>query len=797
MRKTIDMNENWKFCLGDLAPQSDTEGWGGAKAKGFGFGVAAQSFDDTKWREVDLPHDFVSEGEYTRKTAEKSDMQDIPEMESIDSRHFAGGCLEGGVAWYRKRFMIPADCEEKRVHLFFDGIYRNSTVYLNEYLIGTHSGGYDSFYYDVTDFVNMGGENVLAVRVDASGREGWWYEGGGIYRDVHIEIKEPIAVAPYGVFVSPRVDLNDRTADIAIKTEVWNKLFTDQKVTVQSMICDAEGNVIAKTAEEILVEAWEEQTCVQKVELRDVRLWDLDDTYLYRLTTDLIVDGAPADSVDTDFGIRDIYFDADKGFYLNGKNRKIKGLCCHQDHAGVGIAMDKSIFQYRLEQMKRMGANAYRSAHHMMTSQMLDLCDRMGMLVFDETRRMSSAVSDLEALRTMVRHGRNHPSVFLWGIGNEEVFSQDRPETARTTRTMKAEIGKLDGTRPVTAAVVCWNGKERFDTAANYVDVTGNLDIMGFNYCKQAWDDYHERMPKQPVIITEASANSGTRGCYSTDEKSGQYYILDADNAEKVQNRQKAVKKDLAEDEWRYFARREYLSGIFLWTGFDYRGEQTPLGYPAVYSQFGIFDYCGFPKDNLYYYKSWWTDKPILHLFPHWNFTGQETVTVYCYSNLDEVELFVNGKSYGRKTMEKNWYLSWDDVRYEKGVLKAVGYQNGESAMEEIVTTTGEAYRIELIPYRSEIADKETAIVNAVILDADGLVVPTADQEICFEVEGGKFLGTGNGNPGDHASEKAPARRAFHGLCQALVKADKKDIKMTAKADGLVLGVCEIKVLRR
>lgn len=352
----------------------------------------------------------------------------------------------------------------------------------------------------------------------------------------------------------------------------------------------------------------------------------MDNPHLYSLTTNIIADGTVTDSTETTFGIRDIRFDADSGFYLNGKNLKIKGLCCHHDHAGVGIATDRSIFEHRIAQIESMGTNAYRSAHHMMTDEMLDICDRMGILVFDETRRMSSAPDDLAALRAMVRHGRNHPSVFLWGIGDEEIFSQDRPETSRTTITMKTEINKLDGTRPITSAVVCWNGKERFDNAANYIDVTKHLDIMGFNYCKQAWDDYHERMPHQPIIITEASSNSGTRGCYSTNEDIGQYYILDRNNAEKVKNKQKAVKKDFGEEEWKYFDERDYLAVIFLWTGMDYRGEPTPLAYPAVYYQFGIFDYCGFLKDNFYYYKSWWTSEPALRIFPHWNYTGQESL---------------------------------------------------------------------------------------------------------------------------------------------------------------------------
>lgn len=402
---------------------------------------------------------------------------------------------------------------------------------------------------------------------------------------------------------------------------------------------------------------------------------------------------------------------------------------------------------------------------------------------------MSSAPDDIDSLKTMVKRDRNHPSIFLWGIGNEEIFAQHRPEMARATRTMIAEIRKIDPTRSVTSAVVCWDGEQHYDNARKYIDITKNLDVMGFNYCTTAWDDYHERVPRQPIIITEASSNSGTRGCYSTDESGGLYYVLDSDNEEKVANKRKAVRKNMGESEWKYFAKRKYLSGIFLWTGFDYRGEPTPLGYPAVYSQFGIFDYCGFEKDNYYYYKSWWQNEDVLHVFPHWNHPDKigEPIDVYCYSNFDEVELFVNGKSCGKKPMEKDWYLTWDRVIYEPGELKVVGYRNGQAAKENVVRTTDEPHSIRLSAYNAEVSIGDTAIINIDILDKNGYIVPTADNEIHFIIsENGKLLGTGNGNPGDHDSEKLPVRRAFNGKCQILVKAcGTGKIKITASSKKL------------
>lgn len=793
----VNINNNWKFFYGDLSPKNSSDGWGGAKSRAYSFGAVSETFDDSKWRNIDLPHDFVAEGDYTQKNIQSSDMQKIPEMESMDSRHFAGGSLDGGIAWYRKHFDVSENLNDKRIYLHFDGVYRDSTVYLNEYYIGRYESGYTGFYYDITDFVNIGGDNLIAVRVDSVGREGWWYEGGGIYRNVWLEIKEDISAAYNGVFVYSNVDLEKKSAILTLQTEIENKRLTDNSVTVEHIVYDADENELAKTKDVIYSTAWENTFSKKSLSVENITLWDIDNPYLYKLKTNIFADGILTDSTTTYFGIRDIRFDADKGFFLNGKNIKIKGLCCHHDHTGIGIAQNESITEYRLAQMKSMGANAYRSAHHMPTDELLSICDRMGILVFDETRRMSSSPQDLNCLREMVKHARNHPSVFLYGIGNEEIFSQHRPETARTTITMKTEIKKLDPTRPITSAVVCWNGKERFDNASGYVDVTKNLDVMGFNYCKTAWDDYHERMPNQPIIITEASSNSGTRGCYSTNESIGQYYILDSNNGIKCKNSQKAQRKDMGESEWKYFAERDYLAGIFLWTGMDYRGEPTPLAYPAVYTQFGIFDYCGFPKDNYYYYKSWWTDEPVLHIFPHWNFADKigEKINVYCYSNLDEVELFVNGKSFGKQKTEHNWYLTWENVIYETGEATAKGYKDGKEVITKTIKTTDAPYQIELTPYKNSIAAGETAIVNLKILDKNGNIVPTADNRIFFTVDGGQFLGTGNGNPGSHENDRIPVRRAFNGLCQILVKAtDTETIKITAEADGLKKNICEIKV---
>ncbi len=797
MKRVIDICDNWKFCEEDLEPRKPTDGWGGAKARAYFKGAASADFDDTAWRSVDLPHDFVSEKDYCFKASENSDMREIPEMESIGSRLFAGGCLEGGAAWYRKKITLTDDLDKKRVYIRFEGVYRDSTLYVNEYYVANRASGYGEFFYDITDFINPDGENIIAVRVDASEREGWWYEGGGIYRKVLLEITDEVRIAPWGLSVTAKPNLAAMSAEVTVETEILNKKFTDTKVTVISLVIDTEENAVWQKVTETEVGAWDKTVCRQFIKLDSVNLWSTENPHLYKLKTEITASGGESDAQTVIFGVRDFRFDADKGFFLNGEHIKIKGLCCHHDHAGVGIGMPEGVDEYRISEMKSMGANALRSSHYPASQSFLDACDRLGMLVFDETRRMSSAPEDIECLRTMVKSARNHPSVFLWGIGNEEIFSQNRPETERTTRTMIAEIRKLDKTRPVTSAVVCWDGTARYDNAQNYIHVTKNLDVMGFNYCPTAWDDYHTRVPSQPVIITEATSNSSTRGCYSTDESKGLYFALDDGNEKKCKSGGKAVKKDIGENMWKACDERDYLAGLFLWTGTDYRGEPTPLGYPAVYSSFGIFDYCAFKKDNYYYYKSWWQNEDVLHIFPHWNYPVEagESMNVYCYSNFDSVELFVNGKSCGKKSMEKNWYITWENVIYEPGEAKAVGYRNGKKAAQDVVRTTGAPYALRVTPYKDTVSRGEAAVINVDVVDENGLVVPTADNVITFEVSGGKLLGTGNGDPADHESEKKPVRRAFCGKCQAIVKAsDENLIEISAFSETVTGAKCEITV---
>ena len=795
--KKISLDSDWRFFKGNLEPANEVAGWGGAKAKAFDFGASAIDFDDSGWKPVDIPHDFVVEGDFVRKQEDFSGYGNIPAMETIDNRLVSGGSLEGGIVWYRKKFELGKEMEHKRIYLYFDGVYRDSIVFLNHYDIGKHASGYTPFCYDVTEFLNYGGVNLLAVRVDASGREGWWYEGGGIYRHVYLLAAEPVHFIPWGIFASASLVKEKgeyKTAHVHVETELRSRSLEKESIIWKTILLDRENNEVNSINSEVCLEPWEDRKLQQDLVIEFPHLWDISDPYRYQVNTVIYKKGVIIDSQITHLGVREIVFDKDAGFFLNGRKTKIKGVCVHQDHAGLGIDVPDRVWEFRLNKIKEMGGNAVRFSHNPPASEVLDQCDQMGILVMAETRKLSSSEENIRQLRDMVKRDRNHPSIIMWSIGNEEIHVQDKKEGGRLAVYMKMEVKRLDPTRPVTMAFCGWNGKPFHDPKV-FLPVSEKLDVMGFNYMPEGWEEYHELKKEQPIIITEASTNSGTRGCYETDPVRSQYFILD------LRNQGELVKKDKAELMWKKVSELEYISGIFLWTGFDYRGEPTPFSYPSVYSQFGIMDACGFPKDNFFYYQSWWSEKQVLHLFPTWNLPDKigKAVSVYCYSNAEEVELFVNGVSQGKKIMEKNWYLEWENVIYQPGVLSAAGYwKDGRSITEEI-KTTGAPAAVCLIPDKKELegGGEDLTLITVEVTDESGMVVPESDALIRLELEGdGAILGVGNGNPGSHESDKMPMRRAFHGLCQVIVQAGKSRgrIGLRAYADGLCSGSCSITV---
>lgn len=728
---------------------------------------ARPTFPDRAWRTVHLPHDYVVEGLFRK---------------GEDVSH---GSLPRPTAWYRKTFVVPKSYQGRRVWIDFDGVYRNSTVYLNGRKLGKESSGYIGFRYDLTDRLRYGQRNVLAVHVDPTKNEGWWYEGGGIYRHVWLNVSDPVHIDPDDVFVRSEVDepLSPASeARLYITLPVHNDSGKSVTAVVRSRVVAPSG----KTAAELWFQARIAPggTYFPHYAPNNIgkpSLWSIEHPNLYRLETTVKRDGQVVDRLSTTFGVRTIRFDKDRGFFLNGRPVKLKGTCNHQDHAGVGVAIPDGLFDWRVRRLKEMGSNAYRCSHNPPARELLDACDRLGMLVLDETRHLGDATgpkspsgttaNDLSELKRMVRRDRNHPSVFAWSLYNEEPL-QGTEEGARIYEKMVTAVRALDPTRPCTGATNWGYDKGIVNVA----------ELFGINYNIGVYDDVHRRHPDQPLFGSETASTVSTRGIYANDPVKGYVSAYDLNHPGWAET---------AENAWRPIAERPWMAGGFVWTGFDYKGEPTPYGWPCINSHFGILDICGFPKDNFYYYKAWWGVQPVVHILPHWNWRGQEgkTIKVWAHSNADAVELLVNGESLGVKAMPRYGHLEWD-VPYHPGTLVARGYRNGRVIASDRVETTDAPAAIRLKTTRPALlADNEdVSPVEVEIVDSKGRVVPTADNLVRFTVSGPAHIaGVGNGDPSSHEPDKASQRHAFNGFCMAIVQTEDKPgrITLTATAPGL------------
>ena len=650
-------------------------------------------------------------------------------------------------------------------------------MWINGHYLGCEPSGYSNFGYDITDYLNYGGKNVVAVRVDATMEEGWFYEGAGIYRHVWLVKTAPLHVATDGTFVFS--EIGDDTAKVTAKTTVVNESAGETSFSIEQAIMNADGKSIAYLQTDkltLLSGQTDEYTAVIKV--AKPNLWSLESPYLYRLVTTINAGGKVVDRYETPFGIRTIRFDPDKGFFLNDKRVELKGTNNHQDHAGVGAAIPDVLQEFRIARLKEMGSNAYRCSHNPPTPELLDACDRMGMLVIDEHRLMGTTPEIMGQLKRLILRDRNHPSVILWSLGNEEWAIESNITGARISSTMEGFAKRLDPTRRVTVAISGgWGG------------ISKVIDVMGVNYINHgSTDKQHSEFPNQPIVGTEESTTRQTRGIYFDDKSKGHLAPL-----------QDASSGGNVEIGWKHYAVRPYLAGVFYWTGFDYRGEANPFGWPQISTHCGILDTCGFPKDSFYYLKSWWTDETVLHVFPHWNWPGKEgqDIDVWCYSNCDEIELFLNGKSLGKKTMKKNSHLEWK-VKYEPGTLLARGYKGGSEAALARVETVGAPASIQLIPDRRSIkADREdVSVITVQVNDSEGRLMPVAGNEITFTLDGpGKIIGVGNGDPGSHEPDKYIAnnptlstpkwkRSVFNGFAQIIVQATDQPGRITLTAES-------------
>ena len=721
-RERLSLDFGWKFHLGD--------DWGtGEKLDKAGVcaGPANASFPDMVWRTINLPHDWAIE---------------LPFDAAADRSHgykpIGFGYATNNVGWYRRAFTLSAADRGKRLWIEFDGVYRDSRIFLNGYRIAHHEGGYGGFRCDITDVANCHGTNVLSVRADVSQPEGWFYEGAGIYRHVWLVKTSPLAIVPNGTFVYSvfKDNVPGGAAGIHIETRFGNSQNIPADADVKWEVIAPDGTLAATAQESASLKPWEEAEFKQKVQVVTPGLWSPEAPLLYKLVTIVQSGGSMVDRMETEFGIRTIGFDANRGFLLNGRPYVIKGTCNHQDHAGVGVALPDALQDFRVSRLKEMGCNAIRTSHHAPTPELLEACDRLGLLVMDENRLLGSDAQNLADLAEQIGRDRNHPSVFVWSLANEEEVQRDLA-AARAFATMQRLAHQLDPTRLCTAAMNSWSPgqPDGFSTV---------MDVQGFNYLNNGdMDAFHRSNPEKPAIGTEEASAFYTRGIY---ENTTNYRSAYDDN--------KPGYGATAEEWWRYYSARPWASGAFVWTGFDYRGEPSPFGWPNISSEFGILDTCGFPKDVFYYYQSWWSDKPVLHLMPHWNWPGQEgrEMDVRCFSNCEEVELFLNDRSLGKKAMPKNSHLQWK-VLYAPGALSAKGYKNGQVMAEEKIETTGAPAAIRLSADRAVIhADgKDICVVTVAIADPQGRVVPMANNLVYFELTGpGKIIGVGNGDPISH-----------------------------------------------
>lgn len=778
----------WRFAFGHLYDVEKDFGYGAdqrtyAKQGIDATPVAKADYDDSQWRPVTLPHDWAVELPFVHKepkTPLKPDDHGAVWDPAANHGYKPLGrdYPETSVGWYRKTFTLDAADKGKRISLEFDGVFRDAMVVINGYIVKRNDSGYAPFRVELNDFLNTDDTpNTVLVRVDASLGEGWFYEGAGIYRHVWLVKTDPVHIPQYGVCVRAKVD-----GTVEVMTTVRNDSDMTQTVRVSSSVHYQDvpsNNPSTYDDSSIDLAAWSSAEVVHHVKVAKPALWSLEEPSLYYINTNLWVKDECVDIVTTRFGFRDIRFDAQTGFLLNGQSVKLKGTCNHQDHAGVGAAIPDALQRWRLQQLKDMGCNAYRASHNPPTPELLDLCDEMGILVIDETRMMTSSPEGLAQLETLIRRDRNHPSVILWSIGNEEP-QQGTERGAHIARTMKRLCNDLDPTRLITAAMDNGYGE----------GITEVIDVIGFNYRDQLIDGFHNKFPNKPIIGTETASTVSTRGEYVKD---------DAAHIVPAYDTTAPWWASTAEGWWPHFDAKPYIAGGFIWTGFDYRGEPTPYSeWPSISSQFGALDTCGFPKDNYYYYRAWWRPEPLLHLFPHWNWEGQEgqDISVWTHSNADAVELFVNGKSAGRKTVTKDLHVEWT-VPYQPGKIEAFAYKNGKVILKDRRETAGAPAKIVLTTDRATLTNDgmDCTVIRAEVFDARGRPVPKADNLIKFAVSGpGAVIGVGNGNPNSHEADKASERKAFNGLCCAIVQVTGAGgITVTATAAGLAGGKVVLK----
>jgi beta-galactosidase len=780
-RQRLLMDAGWKFSQTDTA------------------GADKPSFNDSKWRTLNLPHDWSIENAFVQTAPTGG----------------GGGYLPTGIGWYRKHFVLPKSSLSKTVWVEFDGVYQNSDVWINGHHLGHYPNGYMSFYYDLTPYIKTG-ENIITVRVDNSLQPNTrWYSGSGIYRHVWLTLADPVHVARWGTYITTPV-ADSASATVVVKTKIENSNVASKDAVLRSIILDAKGNEAGRVETPVSIQGKDNAEQEQRITVSLPSLWSPENPAIYSLQSVILDKGKVLDEAVSSFGIRNIQYDAGKGFLLNGKQVKMNGVCLHHDAGSVGAAVPEAMWVRRLQVLKEMGCNAIRTSHNPVAPEFLDLCDRMGFLVQDEIfdvwkgGKVKYDYSNYfvqwsqHDLVNFIRRDRNHPSVVMWSAGNE-IGEQSVEGGHEVLRPLIETFHREDPTRPVTTG----NDHIAADGRSAKLVFLNMLDIVGYNYV----DRWHQRRevfytpdkiahPEWKMVGTESVSIPGVRGNYY----GGGFGGIDS-TVIRPANLSGVVR---AEQLWKYVSSHDYVIGDFMWTGIDYLGEAR---WPNKNASSGVIDLCGFPKDAYYFYQSQWTTKPMIHLFPHWNWKGKEgrVIQVMAYTNCDTVELFVNGKSFGAKAVQfprpgnsgawnrydvppvnistGDLHLTWD-VPYEPGTLKAVGRKGGKIVAEEEIKTTGAPAAIRLSVDRSMINAEpgDVAHVKVEVTDENGYTVPNAGNLIQLTVEGaGKLIGFDNGNPMDSASMKSNQRRLFNGLALAVIQPDggPGSIRVQAASPGL------------
>jgi beta-galactosidase len=764
LRERLSLDKGWLFHLGDT-PLPEVKGlcdaYNSTKAGGV-CGAAGLEFDDSTWRKLNLPHDWVVEGPFDPKA------------------NHSQGYRPRGIAWYRRYLRVEEADRGRHFELQFDAIATNATIWVNGSLVHHSWSGYSASYIDITPYLRYGdAQNTIAVRDDANAMEGWWYEGGGIYRHAWLVKTNPVHVISDGVHATPRkLENNKWQIPVAVTLDNSSKKAADISVSVN--LYDPAGKLVTSQSQSLQVPVFTQTTAHLPIDVTAPELWSLEQTNLYRVGVIVTQGNKKIDETSLSTGFRSIRFDAEKGFFLNDQHLKLKGVCIHQDHAGVGVAIPDSIWEYRLRRLKELGVNAIRFSHNAPAAEVLDMVDRMGFVVMDENRNFNPSPDYIKQLEWMVRRDRHHPGIILWSVFNEEPV-QGSEVGYEMVRRMVFTVKMLDDTRPVTAAM----NHGMF----NPINVSQAVDVVGFNYQINSYDRFHTANPTKPFTSSEDTSAFMTRGEFTTDKTKNLIASYDEDFAPWGSSHR---------DGWQTIDTRDYVAGGFVWTGFDYRGEPTPNEWPSVSSVFGIMDLNGFAKTAYYIHRvQWIKNRPLVYLAPHWNWTGKEgeDIKVMVMANVERVKLRLNGRDLGEQVVD-NYRMNYFTVPFEAGRLEAVGLNGDKEVARASVETTGPAVALELVPDRGNLLGdgRDAMPITVRAIDAKGRSVPTADSQVTFDISGaGQSIGHGNGDPNSHEDEKGKSRQLFNGLAQLIVQssypdkrgASKGDLKIRASAPGL------------